>query len=214
MRKLLLSLLVGSVAPVWALQNGDTLASVLAEKGEPASRLERGDTVILTYGETTVRLQQGVVVSIQGPGADYVVRTAAPATRPPPARADAVGQAGTWTTDVTAALAGATNSGRKTFLFFTGSDWCGWCQRLQAEVLGTDNFKAFAREHLVLVELDFPKRSPQSPALKQQNARLAQQYGIEGFPTIVVLDDAGREIGRLGYERGGPGPFLQKVRAL
>jgi protein disulfide-isomerase len=202
------------ILPVFAVKNGDSLAAVLAEKGEPASRVERGDIAMLTYGQMVIRLEKGVVVSIQGPGTDYAVRTQAPSTKRRTAGSTGVGQSGEWTTDAAAARAGAANSGRKTFLFFTGSDWCGWCQRLQAEVLGTAEFKEFARQHLVLVELDFPRRTRQGAELKAQNARLSQQYGIDGFPTIVVLDDTGKEIGRLGYQRGGPGPFLQQVRQL
>ena len=99
-------------------------------------------------------------------------------------------------------------------MFFTGSDWCGWCKRLEAEILGTPEFRDFARESLVLVKLDFPRRVEQSAELKAQNSRLAQKYGIEGYPTVVVLDQSGREIGRTGYQRGGPGPFIESLRKM
>jgi protein disulfide-isomerase len=80
--------------------------------------------------------------------------------------------------------------------------------------LGTEDFKEYARANLVLVKLDFPRRIEQSDFTKQRNRQLQQKYGIEGYPTIVVLNDAGEEVGRLGYQSGGPGPFIKKLRKM
>lgn len=217
MRKLLsclLPLLV--VVSVHAVKNGDTLASVLAEKGEPTSRLERGSLTILTYGDSVIRVENGVVVSQKNPSTDYAVRSEKPKPAPRPRRSggESTGTAGEWTTSYQSAVGSAAGTGRKIFLFFTGSDWCGWCKRLDAEVLGTGEFKQYAATGLVLVKLDFPNSIPQPDDLKAQNAQLAQKYGIRGYPTIVVLNDSGAEIGRLGYQRGGPGPFIQKLQSL
>ena len=37
----------------------------------------------------------------------------------------------TWHTDMTKATEIAINEKKPLLLFFTGSDWCGWCIRLQ-----------------------------------------------------------------------------------
>ena len=55
------------------------------------------------------------------------------------------------------------------FLFFTGSDWCGWCKRLVSEVFQKEEFKNWAKDNVVLVELDFPKRKKLSEKLQVQN---------------------------------------------
>lgn len=217
MRKLLLSLLpLLAASALLAVNIGDSLSSVLAEKGEPTSKLERGNVTTLTYGDAVIRLENGVVVSQKKPGADYAVRAdkPAPAPRPRGGSRGSDGTSGEWTTDVRSALGSASGTGRKIFLFFTGSDWCGWCKRLDAEILGTDEFKQYASGNLVLVKLDFPNAIPQSAELKAQNAQLAQQYGIRGYPTIVVLNDSGAEVGRLGYQRGGPAPFIQRLQHM
>ncbi len=217
MRKLiscLLPLLMAVSLP--AVTNGDTLASVLAEKGEPTSKLERGNLTILTYPDNVIRVEGGVVVSQKNPSPDYAVRSEKPKPTPRARTASgaSTGTAGDWTTNSQSAIGAASGTGRKVFLFFTGSDWCGWCKKLDAEILGTDEFKQYATSSLVLVKLDFPNSIPQSDDLKAQNRQLAQKYHIEGYPTVVVLNDTGAEIGRLGYQRGGPGPFIQKLQSL
>lgn len=119
-----------------------------------------------------------------------------------------------WTTDYKAALEQAKADERRVFLFFTGSDWCSWCKRLNKEILSTPEFTKFAGEKLVLVELDFPNAKSQSKAVKAQNAQLAQRYKIEGYPTVIVLDSAGKKVGELGYQAGGPGPFIEAISKM
>lgn len=73
---------------------------------------------------------------------------------------------------------------------FTGSDWCGWCKRLQKAVFDTDVFKKWANENVVLFELDYPRRSPQDPKIKKQNAELQQTFRgvVRGYPTVLIFD--------------------------
>ena len=99
-------------------------------------------------------------------------------------------------------------------LDFTGSDWCGWCIMLDREVFSKPQFKEYASKNLVLVEVDFPKMKPMSDATRMQNIRLAQQYQIQGFPTIVVLNGDGQIIAELGYMQGGPDAFIAVLEKL
>jgi len=119
-----------------------------------------------------------------------------------------------WLTDVPAAQAKAAAENKLVLLDFTGSDWCGWCMRLKAEVFSQKEFEAFARENLVLVEIDFPHRTAQTAELKRANEALARQFGIQGYPTIILLDHPGRRVGQLGYMPGGPGPFIAEIQKL
>ena len=122
--------------------------------------------------------------------------------------------ASTWLTDLTKAQSQARTEKKAMLLNFTGSDWCGWCIRLQREVFSKPEFDEYARKNLVLVEVDFPKRKAQSDAQLRANRALAQRFSVEGYPTLVVLDSAGKELGRLGYEPGGPKSFLAKLSKL
>jgi len=119
-----------------------------------------------------------------------------------------------WKTDYTAALEQAAKENKMVLLDFTGSDWCGWCIKLQKDTFSKPEFKKFAEQSLILVELDFPRGKAQSDALKKQNEELAEKFGVQGFPTLVLLDPLGREAARnVGYLQGGPGAFIQWVEA-
>ena len=114
------------------------------------------------------------------------------------------GSLGTWTTRWETAQASARRLKRPILVNFTGSDWCGWCKQLHAEVFATAAFQEWASARVILLELDFPARTPQPSELKEQNARLAQQYKVEGFPTVLFLDAEGKRLGESGYLPGGP----------
>ena len=101
------------------------------------------------------------------------------------------------------------------FLNFTGSDWCGWCIKFDKDILSQQQFKNYAHDNLVLVELDFPRRKAQPAEMKKQNLHLAQQYDVLGFPTIVVLNSSGQKLWQFdGYFPGGPEAFIAQLQKL
>jgi len=117
-----------------------------------------------------------------------------------------------WLTSVPEALAKAKNENKMVVLDFTGSDWCPWCMKFRKEALDTQAFATYASKNLVLVEVDFPRRTPQAADLKATNKALEAQYHVESFPTFIVLSKDGRELGRQnGYHEGGPQPFIAKL---
>jgi thioredoxin-related protein len=119
-----------------------------------------------------------------------------------------------WETDFEAAQAKAKASGKNILLDFTGSDWCGWCIRLQKEVFDKPEFAAFASKALVLVELDFPRGKEQSKSVKKQNEALSEKYGVRGFPTIILLSPEGKVLARTGYKKGGAMKYVAHLKEL
>jgi protein disulfide-isomerase len=117
---------------------------------------------------------------------------------PTPSLAAASAEAGSalWTEDFAAASAKAAASKRPLLLDFTGSDWCGWCVKLDKEVFQKSDFQSFSTKHLELVKLDFPKSKPQTDAVKAQNASLKEKYQVRGYPTLVLLSPEGKELKR------------------
>ena len=103
-----------------------------------------------------------------------------------------------WTDDYNKAVAQAKAENKPILLDFTGSDWCGWCMKMKKETLDTPQFTAYAKQNLVLVTVDFPHKTAQVPATKQQNAKLSATYKADGYPTFVLIDNSGRELGRQG----------------
>jgi len=118
----------------------------------------------------------------------------------------------TWSTDFNQTLAQARADNKTVLLHFTGSDWCPWCIRFDQEVLDTDQFATYARNKLELVLVDFPRSKPQDDALKEANQALANKYNVDGYPTFVLVNSAGNELGRqVGYRGGGPGAFISEL---
>ena len=120
-----------------------------------------------------------------------------------------------WLNDYKKAQQEARASNKFLLLDFTGSDWCGWCKKFDKEILSQSQFQDYARENLVLVELDFPRAKPQSPELRRQNQELANQYQVQGFPTIVVLNGDGQKLWQYdGYFSDGPAAFIAQLEKL
>lgn len=119
----------------------------------------------------------------------------------------------TWQTDFAQASQQAAQEHKYVLLDFTGSDWCPWCIKMDKEVFNQSQFSDFALKNLVLVRLDFPRKTAQSPAEKSQNEDLAKKFGIEGFPTYILLDPSGKEVRRqVGYLQGGATAFLDWLK--
>ena len=177
----------------------------------PGGEMNARGLKILFYPEVTNKLKAGKVVSLVA-HKDAIIAPDAPANEPVPSTGGGRFRPAVWTTDYDVALKQAKDENRHVFVFFTGSDWCGWCHRLRDEVLSTPEFQAYAREKLILVELDFPRRKSQSAKLKEQNSKLAGKYGIRGYPTVVLLNSRGKQIDSLGYQPGGPGPYIERLR--
>ena len=116
-----------------------------------------------------------------------------------------------WLTDFAKARTEAKAGDKLLLLDFTGSDWCIWCRRLQAEVFSRPEFEEYAKKNLVLMTVDFPRAKPLSAEMRKQNATLAQKFEIEGFPTIVILNSDGKQVGLLGYVPGGPEAFIREL---
>jgi len=129
-----------------------------------------------------------------------------------------------WFTDVNEASKEALKSKKPMLFFFTGSDWCGWCTRLQKEVLLTPEFATWADKNVVLVELDFPKRKTLAPEIVQQNKELQQTLGVRGYPTVWFVKAnkpekngdkiAFSQLGSTGYVAGGPANWIASAESI
>lgn len=115
-----------------------------------------------------------------------------------------------WLVDVDEAYELHKKTGKPIMANFTGSDWCGWCKRLSANVFVHDEFKEWAEENVILLELDFPRRKQIPNEYRQQNANLQRAFKVRGFPTVWVFElDKDEQTGELkinalgktGYQR-------------
>lgn len=135
-----------------------------------------------------------------------LLRPALSAEPPPPAVE--------WLTDLPAAQAKARDEHRLVLVCFNGSDWSPLGRLLQAEIFTRAPFQAFARERLVLVNIDFPREKPLDAETAARNAALASQYLVTTYPTVVLLVPSGGELGRTPYMQGGAKTFVRELQRL
>ena len=120
----------------------------------------------------------------------------------------------TWLTSFEAAKEEAVKRNVPILADFSGSDWCGWCIKLDKEVFSSPAFKKYAAENLVLLLVDFPHKKHQTDATKKQNATLQEQFGISGFPTVILMDAEGKVLGTTGYQPGGGEKYVAHLKEL
>ena len=119
-----------------------------------------------------------------------------------------------WLTDFEVAKKEAAKKNVPILVDFSGSDWCGWCIKLDKEVFSKKVFKDYAKDNYVLLMLDFPRRTKISAKLKKQNSELAKKYQVRGFPTVLILDKDGKVLKRGGYMPGGPEAYIKYLKKI
>lgn len=121
-------------------------------------------------------------------------------------------QAAYWHTDFGQAQMKAYGENRLMLLFFTRSDRCQTCDRLQQEVFSTFDFQTFADRHLVLVEVDFPYWKQLSGVQRNANRALADKYQAHGYPIIQLVNAQGEPIGRsMSFMTGGAQAYIRMI---
>ncbi len=114
-----------------------------------------------------------------------------------------------WTENFAEAQKRAASEKKHVLLDFTGSDWCGWCIKIDKEVFAKTDFKEFGEKSLVLVEVDFPKSKTLPAEVKAQNEALERKFAVSGYPTLVLLNSQGKEVKRW---EGFKSEFLDELK--
>lgn len=117
-----------------------------------------------------------------------------------------------WLTNYEQALSEAREQKKPVLIEFTGSDWCPPCMRLAKEVLSTGTFMDYARDSLVLLHVDFPRKKKLSEEQVAHNEKLAQQFAIQYVPALFLVDGNGKLIKQIEYRGGGPEAFITTIK--
>lgn len=122
-----------------------------------------------------------------------------------------------WQTDFETAKQISSEENRPIVLVFQGSDWCAPCIKLDREIWSSEEFKAYAKDHFVMLQADFSRKKKNSlPDVQQQkNNQLAEKYNKQGyFPFVVILDNEGNVLGEAGYEKTTPAAYIEKLESF
>ncbi|MDR3458900.1 MAG: thioredoxin family protein [Verrucomicrobiae bacterium] len=136
---------------------------------------------------------------------------------PPPdmTREPASAQEPVWQHNLNRLLKQAGAENKLVLIDFTGSDWSQWCIKFDQEVLGSPKFSAYINQKLIFIRVDFPQHTEQTDDLKRANVGLADHFKIVNYPTCILLDPSGKELGRqVGYLPGGPDIFISELEGF
>lgn len=121
-----------------------------------------------------------------------------------------------WIKDIAVAREMATKEGKDILINFTGSDWCGWCKRLDGEVFSVPAFHESAGKQYIYLYLDFPRSEEAKAKVVDEalNDKKRDEMAVDGFPAIILADSQMRPYARTGYQPGGPEKYLEHLAEL
>ena len=119
-----------------------------------------------------------------------------------------------WNNNLEKAVDIAKKENKAILINFSGSDWCKWCKRLDAEVFTQKEFINYAQKNLVLVKIDFPQYTQQDPDIQSYNRELAQMFRVQGFPTVVVINKSQKLAAYTGYQQGGAQNYVKYLKSV
>lgn len=120
----------------------------------------------------------------------------------------------TWKSTYQEAREESKSTSKPIVLFFTGSDWCGWCHKLEKEVLNTPEFAELVGKDFIFVTVDFPLYKPSDPKIAEVNKQLQKKFDVKGFPTLVLVDKDEGRIGVTGYRPGGAKAYAEHLMKM
>ncbi len=121
-----------------------------------------------------------------------------------------------WITNFKEAGEIAKNENKKIIMSFQGSDWCAPCIKLEHDFFSTEEFKKYAKEHFVMLKVDFPRRKKNKLSKEHQkhNNQLAEKYNQNGyFPLVVVLDKNLKVLQKTSYKDTSVAEFIKLLDA-
>ena len=116
-----------------------------------------------------------------------------------------------WQTNVQQAIEEAKQTGKPIFAFFTGKEWCSLCKKLDRQILSQQPFIEYAKENLILLELDFPRGRKNLP---KEQLVLARKFKIKGYPTVILMDSETNLLGQTGYEYMNPEQYVAHIQTF
>jgi len=121
-----------------------------------------------------------------------------------------------WNEDFAASSETAKKDGKLLLIAFSGSDWCGWCVKMEREIYSDRKFITEAKKKFVLVMIDSPQNQDiLSKLAKKQNPELVKKFGIRGYPSTIIARPDGEVVKRFGgYQRGGIEAFLKSLNEV
>lgn len=122
------------------------------------------------------------------------------------------GKEGIWEVNFSKAYKDAKEGKKLIFLYFTGSEWCIYCKKMDGEFLKKKEFLDFAKKDMILVKCDFGRNGPVAKEFAKEHLALMNTYSVRGFPTIEVINPLNGKVMELSYDpRISVNEFVKKL---
>lgn len=120
-----------------------------------------------------------------------------------------------WFCDYDDAMSKAQQSGKAVAVFFHSSDNDN-SRKFKTERMENSKFKNKMRDRLLIVYLDYPNNADTSKDKRnkdqvQHNRRIADQFHVSSYPTVIILNSSGSEIGRLDNNQRSIDSFVENA---
>jgi thiol:disulfide interchange protein len=115
-----------------------------------------------------------------------------------------------WLRSYSEAVALSQSTSKPIAILFTGTGWCPACMRLERLVLTHPEFAQAVGQKFVFLKAEFPDYS-ESAVMASPYKPLLDRYGINQFPTIVVVNANGQQLYTVNYREGGPQVYAQEL---
>jgi len=128
-------------------------------------------------------------------------------------RADSDFPQSVWHEDYSEAEATARESDKVLLLFFTGSDWCIWCQKLEREAFRETALSGSLASDAVPLRIDFPQSRALPPKRQRANAILKEAWNVDAVPSVILYDPVSKkELWRHGYVQLSADDYIDRIR--
>ena len=104
-----------------------------------------------------------------------------------------------WAKRLNSTLEKAKEEDLPVMVLFTGTSWCGFCVKLEDEVLSKREFKRLASGKMLGVKYECPSAGKYETA---EGDKMAKKYNVRGVPHYIILNKDGEQIGSGGYHSG------------
>ena len=129
------------------------------------------------------------------------------------AAAVSVAHAGDYLTNFDAGKKKAAAEEKPLLVKFTGSDWCPPCMKLDKEVFSKSSFKTSVEKDFIVVVLDFPRKAKLPADQAAANKKVAKEYGLKSYPTVMLMDSKGKVFKTLsGYSGADSEAYLKELQ--
>ena len=120
-----------------------------------------------------------------------------------------------WFCDYDDAMEKAQQTGKAVAVFFHSSDNDN-SRKFKTERMENSKFKSKMRDRLLVVYLDYPDNAGTSKDKRYReqadhNTRIADKFHVANYPTVIILDSTGKELGRLDSNTNSVNTFVEKA---